>query len=246
MAQEDKIAIISDFGSRSGSTSGPSFSSSSSSSRQLFPAVYNTLLPELRRHGYGGQSLILGTSTESNGPFLLKTTQQFFLLPNDQVGVLLEDGEEVPQFASFFVMTPQACEQDVLKSLNQAKESLAARRERPAGCVLFSCAARGPEPNPHFFNKQSFDATSFCSIFPTTCVIGSYCNGEIGPTAMAGGSSATTVFRSGSASVQGFTAVFGIFALQMDRQTPRRLMQKDGMTTTERAIALLASKRSVL
>ena len=66
--------------------------------------------------------------------------------------------------------------------------------------------------------EEALDAKIFTEIFPSSPLVGCYCGGEIGPEAMAGESS-ETILRSGSAVMQAFTAVFGIFAFPQRRSS---------------------------
>ena len=100
-----------------------------------------------------------------------------------------------------------------------AKAKFAETHQRVLGCLLFTCTARGPRAD--FFDSDCLDARTFLSdkIFgPDVPISGVYCNGEVGPNAMAD-HTAGTIFRQGHACIQGFTGVFGIFAVPDTKKT---------------------------
>merc|ERR1711972_348936 len=69
------------------------------------------------------------------------------------------------------------------------------------GAFMFTCCAR----------SEKHDAEAFAAIFPRTPLTGMPCNGEIGPEARTcrGNGPVTQV---GNVQLQGFTAVYGLFA----------------------------------
>ena len=85
--------------------------------------------------------------------------------------------------------------------MRDAKERFSSRGEEVIGCAMFSCSAHGPLPSSSFFDTESLDANTYCQVFPRAPLLGSYCNGEIGPKAMAE-LSAETIFRTGNATVR--------------------------------------------
>lgn len=65
----------------------------------------------------------------------------------------------------------------------------------------------------HFFREAAVDARTLLETLGAHLPLGGYyASGEIGPAVLADQSSAT-VLRRGRAAIQGFTAVFGLFAL---------------------------------
>eukprot|EP00966_Prymnesium_polylepis_P015971 368589-Prymnesium_polylepis.1 len=64
---------------------------------------------------------------------------------------------------------------------------------------MFTCTAR----------HEAADAKAFTTVFPSVPVVGLPCGGEIGPRARStpGGT------QTGDAALQGFTAVYGLFAV---------------------------------
>jgi len=113
------------------------------------------------------------------------------------------------------------------------------------GCLLFTCSARGPEASD-FFSQDCYDARTFLSVFSGQVpvpIIGTYCNGEVGPNAQADVNS-NTVFRQGHATMQGFTAVFGIFAAPEKKRTSALNEMLLGSTSIEDFTSnLLRSRR---
>jgi small ligand-binding sensory domain FIST len=105
----------------------------------------------------------------------------------------------------FFDIDGAACMQDMEVSIRHLKEQT--HGEQLLGAVMFSCSARGPTAG-NLLSVDMADATSFANGFPNVPCLGFYAGGEIGPVARAG---RQDVFRSGNATLQGFTAVFALF-----------------------------------
>lgn len=124
--------------------------------------------------------------------------------------VYSEFGQPTPNQMRIYRLSNKACMADVPRALELAKARFADLGAKVMGCILFSCTGRGPRAD--FFSSDAYDARTFLSIFPGTPLIGTYVNGEVGPNAMADATS-QTIFREGHATLQGFTAVFGIFAV---------------------------------
>jgi len=238
---DDDFALIARFAQ----PSSDSASSAPPPAALKFQGVFESLIPTLRQRRMSAHNIILGISTNREGPFTLKTGRVHRSGSGDLV-VGLDQDEDTPLHGCFFVLTPKACALDVKTSLAQASQRLASRGERAVSCVLFSCSARGPSAGG-FFETDSYDASTFCEAFPTTSLIGCYCGGEIGPAAMAQ-SSSETVFRADKAQLQGFTGVFGIFALESTRKAPKTLLQKlknEDASLVDNVSALLAAKRNL-
>ena len=144
--------------------------------------------------------------------------------------VVVEDATRnvLPRQIQFFKLTPAALQADLQHQLSAARARILALRQRVMGVLMFTCSARGPGKSS-FAPVPMLDATRLLETFgPKTPLLGSYCNGEIGPVAMAaregvlgagaGQASQRTVFRAGRVSLQGFTAVFGIFCLPVAKK----------------------------
>ena len=101
----------------------------------------------------------------------------------------------------------EACLRDVESKMEMLKEQT--RGESVLGAVMFSCSARGPSGSTSLLKEDMADAWRFARAFPDTPCLGFYAGGEIGPRALSGQSS--SVFQKGSATLQGFTAVFALF-----------------------------------
>ena len=104
-----------------------------------------------------------------------------------------------------FALDGEACCSDVDRKMKLLEEETAS--ERVLGAIMISCSGRGPMPGG-IINEEMGDAKRFAKVFPNVPCLGFYANGEIGPMALAGRRS---IFQTGSACVQGFTAVFALF-----------------------------------
>jgi len=94
--------------------------------------------------------------------------------------------------------------------LKKAKHELEEQGKSVLGSFMFTCCARSEER----------DAKAFATIFPNTPLTGMPCGGEIGPLASAG-KGPGPVTQVGNVQLQGFTAVYGLFAHPIKtRDTP--------------------------
>jgi len=99
---------------------------------------------------------------------------------------------------------------DTTMRLQHARREVEGEGKALLGGLMFTCTAR----------DAAADAQGFATVFPTTPLAGMPCNGEVGPrvnaTAPASSSrDATQPVRAtgaGGATLQGFTAVYGLFA----------------------------------
>lgn len=128
-----------------------------------------------------------------------------------KLAFVMNKGDDKPTQLQFFCLTPTACKRDVYQSMALLKDRLRLDKQVPMATIMFSCSGRGPRRGG-FFSEDSVDATAYTSVFPGVPLMGSYVNGEIGPQAGAG-VTAGSIVRSGTAVVQGFTAVFGVFTV---------------------------------
>merc|ERR1711935_622950 len=78
---------------------------------------------------------------------------------------------------------------------------------------MYTCSGRGPTPYGLIPERMS-DATRFARVFPDVPCLGLYANGEFGPVALAGNKN---VFQIGRAMHQGFTAVFALFIVPVNK-----------------------------
>ena len=76
------------------------------------------------------------------------------------------------------------------------------------GGVMFTCSGR----DARFFGEADFDAKAFGKAFGGAPLMGMAAAGEIGPKAL-GEAPLSRATQVGHASIQGFTAVFAIFAV---------------------------------
>lgn len=108
-----------------------------------------------------------------------------------------------------FDLDGDACLADVESKMQLMKDQTAG--ERILGAVMFSCSGRGPMAGS-LIRQDMADASRFARVFPKVGLCGFYAGGEIGPLALAG---RLSVFQTGKASLQGFTAVFALFIVPL-------------------------------
>ena len=192
--ESTRVAVISKFADAafctatsvalSGSSSGSG--SASSTNQYVNPAV------AIRAAGRqaAGASVLTGVRYKppalqdiNDQPFVLKSYNNFSMVSDDKLVLILDPDEELPEQIQFFKLTADACKVDVKKSLQWAKECFDACDESVMAAILFTCSARGPEANEYFFREEALDARTFRAMFPNAPLIGSYVNGEIGPLA---------------------------------------------------------------
>lgn len=104
-----------------------------------------------------------------------------------------------------FALEGRACLEDMEVTMEQLRQQT--QGQNILGAIMVSCTARGPHKGALIYEEMA-DATRFSTAFPKVPCLGFYAGGEIGPVALAG---RRDVFRSGKATLQGFTAVFAIF-----------------------------------
>jgi len=165
-------------------------------------------------------TLAIAGAAASEGFVLVQVTREHIIPSEDGVhklSLILEDGGDVlPTQIRFFTITAKSCARDVVTQMNTAKASFKQRNERVMGAIMFSCSARGPNKS-EMLPTEMYDSSCFKKTFGDDVpLIGRYENGEIGPQAMAS-DEGSHIFRSGNVAVQGFTAVFGIFALPSNK-----------------------------
>ena len=161
---------------------------------------------------------------EEDGSFVLSGVGSSSVHDGKIVLVLPDGGTRLPSHVQFFKMSKEACTADLQHQLRSVHAQAARQRQKVMGGIMFTCSARGPQKGG-LASAAMMDATVFQAVFgPATPLVGTYCNGEIGPVARAAGSgepggaamactSPRTLYRSGGVALQGFTAVFGIFCL---------------------------------
>lgn len=155
----------------------------------------------------------------------------------------------------FFELEAPACRADVEEKMRAVARELRERNQELLGSLLFSCNGRGPTRFLDLHGAAGgIDARAFTTAFPNTPVAGFYCMGEIGPQSIwsepppppvesGAGSSPTSLgapqvaalaaSQTGSAALQGFTAVFGVLCVPKrgpnSGGTPlMQLLQKQG------------------
>lgn len=137
--------------------------------------------------------------------------------------LIMTDGSEAQQQSldgaeiDFFSLSGEACCQDMDHTMNMLREQT--RGEEILGAVMYSCSGRGPRPGG-LIPEHMADANRFAKVFPDVPCLGYYAGGEIGPLALAGNQK---VFRTGKATVQGFTAVFCLFIVPVVKSRDYRL-----------------------
>jgi small ligand-binding sensory domain FIST len=104
------------------------------------------------------------------GPYALSQISNRQLTSSGIV-IPLATSEPIPKEAKLFTLTPNASKEDVEYSLVLAKERFDQDGEVLMGALMFTCAARGPEPG-QFFQEEALDANTFTRIFPTVPLIG--------------------------------------------------------------------------
>jgi len=170
---------------------------------QLFASLGMPDMIGLRRPGSDGFELHVPN------PMSFHMSTLVFLIQG-AAGVASTDSpaaEEQPLVGAnidLFDLDGPACVRDVELKMEMLREQTVG--ERVLGAVMFSCAARGPRAGS-LIGEDMADAKRFARSFPRVPCLGFYAGGEIGPLALAGGG----VFRTGSAALQGFTAVFALF-----------------------------------
>eukprot|EP01041_Mallomonas_annulata_P000518 gene518-994_t len=152
------------------------------------------------------------------------TEEAYYLIPsspqpllNNNLVMSAEKYMGLPSSMQFFALTPEACRANIHASLQMARLRFAQDKQIPMATLMLSCSGRGPDSN-NIFQEDQVDAKAYVTEFPDVPMVGTYMGGEIGPHAGVG-VTAETVLRTGLATVQGFTAVFGIFAVPAPRST---------------------------
>jgi len=116
----------------------------------------------------------------------------------------------------FFVLHGQ--EEDMERTMATLRDQL--KNEKILGAIMFSCNGRGPRPNS-LVSLEMADATIFSKYFNLISCIGFYAGGEIGPRLVTGAQN--NVFRHGTSALQGFTAVFLVIIVPVQRPLEKRL-----------------------
>ena len=141
-----------------------------------------------------------GFRLETPHPLSLSLSGLLFFL-DDETSPLTDSNLDL------FAIDSDACVQDVEMTMDRLRAQT--EDEELLGAIMVSCGARGPSENS-MLGKPMVDAKSFVRVFPDIPCLGFYAGGEVGPMALAGRQS---VFRSGSAALQGFTVVFAVIVV---------------------------------
>jgi hypothetical protein len=162
-----------------------------------------------------------GAAAAASEGFVLTQVDRDLIIPSEdgahKLRLILEDGgDALPTQIRFFTITGKSCAADVVAQMSKAKASFKQRNKKVMGAIMFSCSARGPNKND-MLPTEMYDSSCFKQAFGDDVpLLGRYENGEIGPQAMAS-DEGSHIFRSGNVAVQGFTAVFGIFAVPSNK-----------------------------
>jgi hypothetical protein len=135
---------------------------------------------------------------------------------------VLITGSGVPTVVGYNIDLFDLCGRECMKDMDYCMSKLREQTadEQVLGAVMFSCCGRGPEAGS-LIAEEMADVKRFSKVFPNVPCLGFYAAGEIGPLALAGRKS---VFQTGKACVQGFTAVFALFIVpKFDLGTSRAL-----------------------
>ena len=156
----------------------------------------------LQRPGANGYELLTPHPfSEAVNAFL------FFLERNDN-----HNGNEVAALQDanldFFDIDGPASLLDMKYKMKLLREQT--QNEQVLGAIMYSCSARGPKAG-RLINEDMADAKRFAAAFGTSVpCCGFYAGGEIGPLALARMRQDESVFQTGHATLQGFTAVFAV------------------------------------
>merc|ERR1719195_272942 len=102
----------------------------------------------------------------------------------------------------------RAAMQDVRRKMKRAREIAAERERSILGALLFTCNGRGRR----MFGREASDAALFQAEFRQAQLMGYYAGGEVGPAVDEDApDDQQSAFLRGSAHLQGFTAVYGLF-----------------------------------
>lgn len=118
----------------------------------------------------------------------------------------LEAGPRVDCGLRLFQLDADACRADLRRMLTYVRQQCEEGNEQILGTAMFTCGGR----SMRFFRENFVDMKQFQAVFPDLPLVGFWAGGEIGPQALAEAAPAEAT-RTGRASLQGFTAVFGIF-----------------------------------
>ena len=129
----------------------------------------------------------------------------------------------IPNQIQFFSVDQTACIEDLKVSTSLAKQSFLNSSQTVLGTLMFTCSGRGPEPG--FFPEEEYDACVYRQQFPHIPLFGCYVDGEIGPQLLGGVTRASSLFATSvtQASVQGYTAVFCLFAVPPRKSIPEMM-----------------------
>jgi len=128
------------------------------------------------------------------------------------------------------------CNRQAAPRLKAARTELIDQQQQQLlGALMFTCTAR----------DEAADALDFAAAFPHTSIVGMPAGGEIGPSArrLSGGCEGAT--QTGCAQMQGFTAVYGLFAVPCKQRAPVDIGYADvDVAWAEARLAELAALRS--
>jgi len=166
-------------------------------------------------------AMFVGRRLGAHGGFLLTrysfSTRGVLLIPleddMDEGNGQFDDCE-----VCFYRIDQKACEKDLEQLLGFVQGQCEEREEETLGAVMFTCCARVED----FFGRNHAEVKQFQAVFPSLPLTGIWSNGEIGPQALVE-SAPEQATRTGNASMQGFTAVFGIFRAPASSAYTRRL-----------------------
>ena len=172
---------------------------------------------------------------EEDGFLLHPLTRQTFGL-RGTVAVLPGENDDadnclVGSTLKLFGMNDRTVKADLMNMLDRLGKETEQSNEELMAALMFSCCARGPKLDASSDDAVHQDAFCFHQSFPKIPLLGFYANGEIGP--MARGEVKDAAFQIGNATLQGYTAVFGVFIKpKVDGPLSRKF--KDVVGTPER------------
>jgi len=191
-------------------------------------AVMDAIMSSIEQAGPGAsRGVLLGISADPSveGYTLHQLDRRMFDLQTR--ALRLQQREEGAEWGSsgrlrLYTLDADACKQDVRDKLGIVAAQIEADGKELLGAVMFTCSGR----TEGFFGEGAFDAKAFAARYVAASLIGMYAGGEIGPKAAADAppSRATQV---GDASLQGFTAVYGLFIVPKRTVTPLDLAFSD-------------------
>lgn len=178
----------------------------------------------------------------ASGGFLLEQMSQSSFCRGGSMRVPVSGALTSPGLAyevKLFRLDAEECRKDLRQLLGHVHRRCEEVSEEMLGSVMFTCGGRGES----FFGDGWEDAKQFRAVFPSLPLVGLWAGGEIGPQALAE-AAAEEATRTGRATLQGFTAVFGIFRAPVRKPRPALIALADSEVPKEvgRMMARLASE----